>query len=99
MYSLHFLNDTMFYVGKTAILSLINLEEFKIIYYWEFIHRFLGRLIGLVYIFPLLYFTVKKKIKRAFICEISQSTRNIIWEPQLMFFLMLFLDRPGPFRF
>ena len=39
---------------------LMTLEEFKIIFWWEFIHRFLGRLIGLFFIFPLIYFSIKE---------------------------------------
>ena len=41
----------------------MNLDEFKIIFYWEYGHRILGRLIGLFIIIPLLYFQFCKKIK------------------------------------
>jgi len=43
---------------------LMNLEEFKVIYWWEFIHRFLGRIIGLFFLIPLIYFTLKKSLKK-----------------------------------
>lgn len=39
-----------------------TLEEFKSIYWWEYIHRFLGRLIGLVFLLPFIYFLVREKI-------------------------------------
>jgi len=42
----------------------MNLHEFKAIFWWEYAHRLLGRLIGLVYIFPLLIFTVLKIITK-----------------------------------
>jgi len=42
--------------------SSMTLEEFKIIYWWEFSHRFLGRIVGLFYFLPLLFFTWKKII-------------------------------------
>jgi len=42
----------------------INLDEFKIIFWWEYIHRLLGRLIGLIFIIPLIYFTFKKGVKK-----------------------------------
>ena len=42
----------------------INLDEFKIIFWWEYIHRLLGRLIGLIFIIPLIYFTLKKGVKK-----------------------------------
>ena len=38
---------------------LMTLDEFKVIYYWEYFHRLLGRLIGLFYIIPLVFFTYK----------------------------------------
>ena len=44
--------------------SSMTLEQFKTIYWWEYIHRLLGRFIGLLYLIPLLYFTFKKEIKR-----------------------------------
>tara|TARA_B100000963_G_scaffold24109_1_gene17977 strand:+ start:160 stop:1179 length:1020 start_codon:yes stop_codon:yes gene_type:complete len=37
----------------------MTLEEFKIIFWWEWGHRQLGRLIGLVILFPMIYFTIK----------------------------------------
>ena len=46
----------------TQINSLMTLSEFKIIFWWEYIHRLLGRLIGLFYLIPLIYFTYKKNL-------------------------------------
>mgnify|MGYP001251774834 CR=1 FL=1 len=40
----------------------MTLKEFKIIFWWEWGHRQLGRLIGLVVLFPLIYFTIKQGI-------------------------------------
>lgn len=37
----------------------MNLEEFKVIFFWEYFHRLLGRLIGLMYLLPLIYFSFK----------------------------------------
>ena len=45
---------------------LMTLKEFKIIFWWEFIHRFLARLIGIIYIIPLLYFSIKLGFKSTF---------------------------------
>ena len=44
--------------------SSMTLEQFKKIYWWEYIHRLLGRFIGLFYLLPLFYFTFKKIIKK-----------------------------------
>ena len=49
---------------------LMTLDEFKVIFWWEFIHRFLGRLIGIFFILPLIYFSMKlgfNKTKNLFI--------------------------------
>ena len=37
----------------------MTLQEFKIIFWWEWGHRQLGRLIGLFVFFPMIYFTIK----------------------------------------
>ena len=42
---------------------LMSLEEFKFIFWWEWLHRFLGRLIGLSFLLPLIYFTIKLKFR------------------------------------
>lgn len=42
----------------------ISLEEFKSIFYWEYGHRMFGRLIGLVFIVPFLWFLLRKKISK-----------------------------------
>ena len=44
----------------------MTLDEFKIIFWWEWAHRFLGRLIGILFMLPLLYFTIKVGIKKLF---------------------------------
>ena len=44
--------------------SSMSLEDFKTIYWWEYMHRLLGRFIGLFYLIPLFYFTFKKMIKK-----------------------------------
>ena len=44
--------------------SSMVLSEFKIIFWWEFIHRFLARLIGILFLIPLIYFSIKIGIKK-----------------------------------
>lgn len=41
----------------------MTVDEFKSIFYWEFSHRLLGRLIGFVFAIPLLYFALRRRIK------------------------------------
>ena len=37
----------------------MNMNEFKVIFWWEWIHRFLGRIVGLSFLIPLIYFSFK----------------------------------------
>lgn len=49
----------------------MSLEAFKHIYFWEWFHRLWGRLIGLVFVLPLLGFFAAKKIDRAFFLKLA----------------------------
>ncbi len=42
----------------------MTLYEFKIIFWWEWAHRFLGRIIGISYLIPLIYFTLKVGLRK-----------------------------------
>jgi cytochrome c oxidase assembly protein subunit 15 len=42
----------------------MSLEAFKGIFWWEYFHRLLGRLIGVVFLLPLLWFMWKRKVPR-----------------------------------
>ena len=42
-----------------------SLEDFKDIYFWEWLHRVLGRVIGIVFIIPFLYFLVTKQLTKS----------------------------------
>ncbi len=44
--------------------SSMTLDQFKIIYWWEYVHRLLGRAIGLLFMLPLIYLTFKKKLSK-----------------------------------
>jgi cytochrome c oxidase assembly protein subunit 15 len=48
-----------------AIHAGMSLADFKTIYFWEYLHRLWGRLIGLVFLLPFLYFLVRRQIPRA----------------------------------
>jgi cytochrome c oxidase assembly protein subunit 15 len=49
-----------------AINQGMSLEEFKNIFFWEWLHRLWGRLIGLVYAAGLVWFWVRKEIPQGF---------------------------------
>lgn len=40
-----------------------TLEDFKRIYFWEYLHRIIGRSLGLLFIIPFLFFLVKGRIR------------------------------------
>ena len=44
----------------------LTISEFKVIYYWEYFHRILGRILGLAFIIPLLFFYYKKVFSREY---------------------------------
>ena len=44
--------------------SHFDLNDFKHIYFWEYIHRLIGRMIGLVFLIPFLYFYFKGRISK-----------------------------------
>ena len=45
----------------------MSLDEFKVIFYWEYFHRFLARLIGLFFFIPLIYFYFTNNIKKKYL--------------------------------
>jgi cytochrome c oxidase assembly protein subunit 15 len=50
---------------KELHLGLMTLAEFKQIYFWEYVHRLWGRLIGLAFALPLVWFLWRGMIRRA----------------------------------
>ncbi len=42
--------------------SDMDLAGFKMIFFWEYVHRLWGRLLGLAFILPLIYFALRKMI-------------------------------------
>jgi len=49
----------------------MELDEFKIIFFWEYFHRFWGRIIGLIFIIPFLYFIIKKRLSQKNIISLT----------------------------
>ena len=44
----------------------MTLAQFKFIYFWEFIHRLLGRLIGVAFALPLAWFALRRAIPKGY---------------------------------
>ena len=59
-------NEYFLLYKKTTQFTILNsnmtIDEFKVIYYWEYFHRLLGRIIGLMFILPLIFFSITKVI-------------------------------------
>nr|WP_321237406.1 COX15/CtaA family protein [uncultured Psychroserpens sp.] len=53
------------YPEYQKIHSHFNLQDFKDIYFWEWLHRVIGRFIGLVFIIPFLYFLIRKQLSKS----------------------------------
>lgn len=45
----------------------MSLNDFKIIFYWEYFHRILARIIGLFFLIPLIYFYLSKQINKKYL--------------------------------
>jgi heme a synthase len=50
---------------KINIHNDFTLSDYKFIYFWEWFHRFIGRILGFVFIIPFVYFLIKKKLDKA----------------------------------
>ena len=48
----------------------MSLDEFKGIFFWEYLHRVLGRTIGLVFLLPFLYFLLRRQIERPLVFKL-----------------------------
>ena len=46
-----------------AIHADMTLGDFKAIYFWEYAHRLLGRLIGAAFLVPFLWFLIRRRIR------------------------------------
>ena len=51
--------------------SYFGLEDFKSIYWWEYIHRTIGRMIGVVFLIPFIYFLLRFKIPRPLLLKLT----------------------------
>ncbi len=49
----------------------MTLEQFKGIFWWEYIHRLLGRLIGFAFLLPLIWFSWRRRIERPLMGQLA----------------------------
>ena len=62
----------------------MTMEEFKVIYYWEYLHRILGRFLGLIFLIPFLFMYFKKILN-------NEYNKNFL----ILFLLILFQGTVG----
>ena len=62
----------------------MTLNEFKVIYYWEYVHRVLGRILGLLFLLPFIYIYFKKILNN-----------NYNWNFFVLFLLILLQGTVG----
>lgn len=62
------------YKGTTEYQTVnrsMTLGEFKFIFFWEYIHRLLGRLIGLAFALPFAWFSWKRAIPKGYVWRLT----------------------------
>jgi len=73
----------------------MTLNEFKVIFYWEYVHRILARTIGLFFLIPLLYFYYKKSIDEKKNSWLLKGLNKLKGIPKL--FLLLYAGKKNLF--
>ena len=51
--------------------SDMRLSDFKFIFFWEYFHRLWARMMGLVFVFPFVYFLIKNWLNRRLLVQLS----------------------------
>ncbi len=54
-----------------AVFPGMSLGEFKTIFWWEYVHRLWGRLIGIAFALPFLYFLLRGRLDRRFVPRLA----------------------------
>ena len=49
----------------------MSLDEFKTIYFWEYLHRLLGRLVGIAYGVPFAWFLLRRQLPRSLVLPLA----------------------------
>ena len=75
----------------------INISGFKVIYFWEYLHRMVGRILGLFFIFPLLYHSLNKSISIVEIRRVLTIIFLIICQGLLGWYMVKSGLRNNPF--
>ncbi len=75
-------NEYFIQYKKIPQYELINknmsIDEFKTIFYWEYFHRILGRIIGIFFLIPLIYFHFIKGVDKRYLSSCNNVLLLII---------------------
>ena len=59
----------------------MSLDQFKVIFWWEWSHRFLARFLGAVFLIPFLWFAVRRQIPRRLFSQFGMVFVLLALEP------------------
>ena len=51
--------------------SIFDSTSFKFIYFWEYFHRLWARMMGFIFVFPLIFFVIKKWVDKPLLKQLS----------------------------
>ena len=68
--------------------SSMSLQEFKIIFFWEYFHRILGRIIGLFFFIPFIFFIYKRVLNNYLILQLSVISFLILFQGAIGWYMV-----------
>jgi len=74
----------------------MSLDEFKAIFFWEYLHRVIGRIIGLAMILPLAWFAWKRAIPKGYTWRLVALTALVVFQGAIGWWMVAsgLIDRP-----
>jgi len=68
--------------------SSMSLQEFKFIFFWEYFHRILGRIIGLFFFIPFIFFMYKRVLNNYLIPQLSVISFLILFQGAIGWYMV-----------
>ena len=68
--------------------SSMSLQEFKFIFFWEYFHRILGRVIGLFFFIPFIFFMYKRILNNYLISQLSIISFFILFQGAIGWYMV-----------
>ena len=76
--------------------SSMTLQEFKVIYFWEWFHRAFARLIGAAYLIPLCFLLFYKKIEKKYYNNVIVIGVLLFTQAIIGWYICLLYTSPSP---